>query len=346
MNKPKNILVVRTDRIGDVILSIPLAGVIKKKYPACKVSFLVKDYTKDLLFSNKFIDEILILKEGDGKVLINENVKMIKAKRFDYAITVYPTFVIALIVFLSKIKNRIGTGYRWYSIFFNKKIYEHRKNAQKHELEYNLNLLSAIGIENIKQEQIEFNIHIDKLSRNKVLSILSENRVDLKKPVILIHPGSGGSSVDLPVSKFKELVSSLDDEIKKQIVLTGSEKEKQICEEIADEKILNTAGKFNLNELTALINEAKIFIANSTGPLHIAAALGLNVIGFYPNNRVTSARRWGPYTDKKVIFQPKTECDDCKKEQCINKNCMNSIEIAKVKETIESLYYDLNGDRK
>lgn len=346
MNKPKNILVVRTDRIGDVILSIPLAGVLKKNYPACKVSFLVKDYTKDLLFSNKFIDEILILKEEDGNVLINENVKMIKEKKFDYAITVYPTFIISLIVFLSGIKNRIGTGYRWYSIFFNKKIYEHRKNAQKHELEYNLNLLSAVGIENIKQEQIEFNIHIDKLSRNKVLSYLSENGVDIKKPVIVIHPGSGGSSVDLPVSKLIELISSFNDEIKKQIVLTGSENEKQICKEIAVDNVVNAAGKFNLNELTALINETKIFIANSTGPLHIAAALGLNVIGFYPNNKVTSARRWGPYTDKKFIFQPKTDCNDCKKEQCVNKNCMNSIEIAKVKETVELLYFDLNGDRK
>ena len=63
MNAPKNILIVRTDRIGDVILSLPLAEIVKRKYPDCKITFLVRKYTSSLVKDNPFIDHVLLLKE-------------------------------------------------------------------------------------------------------------------------------------------------------------------------------------------------------------------------------------------------------------------------------------------
>ncbi len=75
-NTVKNILIVRTDRIGDVVLSLPLADIIKKHYPDCKVSFLVRNYTKEILSNNPFIDEIIILKEENNKVNFFENLKI------------------------------------------------------------------------------------------------------------------------------------------------------------------------------------------------------------------------------------------------------------------------------
>ena len=129
--KPENLLIVRTDRIGDVILSLPLAGIIKKHYPECRVTFLVRDYTKELVENHPYIDEVLILNETDGKVNLKENISAIKQFNFDSSIIVYPTLSTSLVVFLSGIKYRVGTGYRWYSFLFNEKIYEHRKYAEK-----------------------------------------------------------------------------------------------------------------------------------------------------------------------------------------------------------------------
>ena len=100
MIKPKNLLIVRTDRIGDVILSLPLAGIIKKHFPECKVTFLVRDYTKELVANHPFIDNIITLKEDNGKVSIKNNVEEIKKYNFDSSIIVYPTFATALIIFL------------------------------------------------------------------------------------------------------------------------------------------------------------------------------------------------------------------------------------------------------
>ncbi len=343
---PKNLLIVRTDRIGDVVLSLPLAEIIKKYYPGCRITFLVRDYTKDILENHPFIDKIILLQEEKNKVSILKNVQIIKSFDFDSSIIVYPTFQTSLIIFLSGIKNRIGTGYRWYSFLFNHKIYEHRKFAERHELEYNVNLLKAFGIdEKVNPENVNFNIIVNKKSREKIEKLFADYGINNDKPIIIIHPGSGGSAVDYPLNKFKELVNELSNQNKVQILITGSKSEIKMCEELKiNNKINNFAGILSLSELIALIDKADIFVANSTGPLHIAAALGKYTIGFYPNLLVCSSKRWGPYTNKKVVFSPSNECTDCSREQCTDSECMNRIKVNDIIEKIYNIISD-NGEK-
>ena len=209
-NERKNILIVRTDRIGDLVLTLPLAGLIKEHYPDCKVSFLVRDYTKSIVNNHSFIDEVIILKNVDGKTGFFDNLHIIKAKKFDACIVVYPTFVIALVIFFSGIRNRIGTGYRWYSFLFNQKVYEHRKNAEKHELEFNVNLLEKLKIKNnVDETNVNYDLKVDESGLKIVFQILADEKIDLQKPIIIVHPGSGGSSMDLPINRFAELVKNL-----------------------------------------------------------------------------------------------------------------------------------------
>lgn len=343
--EPRNILIVRTDRIGDVVLSLPLARIIKQHYPKAKVTFLVRAYTKALVENNYFIDEVIILKEESTKILIAENIKQLKKKNFDTAIIVYPTLKIALITFLSGIKYRVGSGYRLYSFLFNKKVYEHRKDAVKHELEYNLSLLSQLGINHIGgTNNVSFDLDVNKSSLNKVESLLGSLGINNKEKFVIIHPGSGGSAVDLPVEKFIELVKMLSDK-KIKIVLTGSENEKEICNQLVlNELIFNLAGELNLEELIALISKCSLLITNSTGPIHIAAALDKYTFGFYPKVKVCSAKRWGPYTEKKFIYEPEIECNNCSVEQCAELNCMNSINVVRVYNDIIKVLENLNGE--
>lgn len=343
--EPRNILIVRTDRIGDVVLSLPLARIIKQHYPNAKVTFLVRAYTKALVENNHFIDEVIILKEESSKILITKNVEQLKQKNFDTAIVVYPTFKIALIIFLSGIKYRVGSGYRLYSFLFNRKVYEHRKDAVKHELEYNLSLLSQLGINHIGgTNNVSFDLDVNKSSLNKVESLLSSLGINNEEKFVIVHPGSGGSAVDLPLEKFVELVKMLTDK-KIKVVLTGSENEKEICNKLVlNELIFNLAGRLNLEELIALISKSSLLVANSTGPIHIAAALGKYTFGFYPKVKVCSAKRWGPYTEKKFIYEPEIECNNCTLEQCAEVNCMNSINVSSVYNDIIKVLENLNGE--
>lgn len=339
MNKPENILIVRTDRIGDVILTLPAAALLKKRFPGCRVTFLVRQYTKELVCNNPYIDEIMVLDEEKGRTKFFSNYRQIKSKNFDAVITVFPRFILSLILFYSGIKIRAGSGYRWYSFLFNKKVYEHRKYGEKHELVYNINLLRALGIEEtVTEKECCFGLCPSEKEKEKIGQYFADLGVDKAKPVIIFHPGSGGSAVDLPVEKMKELFSRTAGELNVNVLLTGDGKEKEICSSFPEYvNAFNVCGKFNLGELIAVIDKSVLLIANSTGPLHIAAALGKNVVGFFPKIHSQSPVRWGPFTEKRHIFVPAIKCSNCTRKQCEELNCMNSINIDEAFETIRRI---------
>ncbi|MCO6474339.1 MAG: glycosyltransferase family 9 protein [Melioribacteraceae bacterium] len=334
MRTPKNILIVRTDRIGDVILTLPIAGIIKKKYPESKITFMIKEYTSELVKVNSFIDDIIVFDNYNFKGLLKE----LRTKNFDTAITVYPRFEIALLLFLAGIKLRVGTGYRWYSFLFNRKTYDHRKTGERHELEYNVRLLKHIDIEYTpKRGSVDFNFIVDKASRKYIDDLLSKNNFNSKKKIIIIHPGSKGSAVDLPIEKFNRIINVLSAQVNIQIILTGSKEETETCNSLTKRGVINLAGKLTLMQLAALIDSSHILIANSTGPIHIAAALNKNIVGFYPKIASMSPTRWGPFSAKAKFYQPKLDCNNCTRKQCEELNCMNSIEVEEVTNYILSL---------
>jgi lipopolysaccharide heptosyltransferase II len=350
MITPKNLLIVRTDRIGDVVLSLPLAGIIKNHFPGCRVTFLLRDYTKCLAENNPYIDEVLELKVNKGKILFKDNIHLVSPHKFDSVIVVSPSFITAFIIFLCGIKFRIGTGYRWYAFLFNKKKFEHRKYGLKHELEYNAGLLEPFGINDvINIDNVQFNFSAGSKNKTLIEKVIEENKISRNKPVIIIHPGSMGSAVDWPVIRFKELISIILNELDAAVLLTGSASEKALCEELrVSDKIINFAGRFDLAELIALIDACDIFISNSTGPIHIAAALGKYVIGFYPKIPACSPKRWGPYTKRRTIFTPLIVCSNCTKKQCEKLNCMDSIKpevvMAEIKKISGVIFSEGNLD--
>jgi len=183
---------------------------------------------------------------------------------------------------------------------------------------------------------VRFDFRINPNSLESVKKALSNSGVDLAKKLIIAHPGSGGSAVDFPLDKFAKIVSALSNLEAATVIVTGSETEKEICALVSgDSNAINLAGKFNLSELAGLISCGNIFISNSTGPIHIAAALGVFTVGFYPKILACSQERWGPYTSKKVVFSPEIECEDCTREQCERLDCMNSINYEVVIKEVE-----------
>lgn len=338
MNNRRKILIIRTDRIGDVVLTLPMAKIIKKKFPNSQITFLVREYTASFPRNSSYVDHTIILPTKNGKINFFKLVSLIRKEKFDTAIIVYPRLVISLAVGLSGIKQRIGSGFRLFSFLFTDKVYEHRKRGDKHELEYNLSLLASLGINEIEKNSVSFDIQVTKISEQKIDTLLKELKVPEDKKLVIVHPGSGGSSIDLPISSFIKFTERLARELDYSILITGSETEKMTCEKFMIEKnTYNLAGKLNLEELTALINRSNLLIANSTGPIHIAAALDKYVIGFYPKIKECSVERWGPYTNKKLIFSPTIDCSNCTREQCERLNCMSSINVDDVFSGIQKL---------
>lgn len=323
-------LIVRTDKLGDSLLTLPVAAKLKGHFSDCRIYFLSASYTAPIIAKSKFVDEVI----ASDKTNFFELAEILRRKKIDYAIIARPTLKNALVIYFAGIKNRIGTKYRAYSFLFNHRVAHHRKESKKHEALYNLDLLQPVGINNSNDlNEINFGLEPEIEIQYRVREKLKKSGVDFSKPLVVMHISSGGSAVDWNYLNFKKLAHYIKTNSDAEILLTGTHKDFLFLYELFldfDYKVYNLAGEFNLVELFNLFTMVDVYIGNSTGPTHLAAIAGCWIISFYPKITVASQIRWGPITKKRIIFEPEIECSDCTQEQCIKLNCMDSIQVEKV----------------
>jgi len=302
--------------------------VLRRCFPDAHIAMLLRRYTGEIIEGNPHVNEFLWYDNSDGLVSFEEMRNTLRSRKFDVVIVGYPTLRLAWLMFRALIPLRVGTGYRYYSLLFNKRVFEHRKDAKRHEVEYNLNLLKELGC--APDSAPEFDLDIPAGAEARVREILLSVGIDTEKEIVIVHPGSGGSAREWQASNFGSLGLKLAEARGTQIVVTGTAHEaRQVADvlRISHGRAVSLAGKLSLKELAALIRLSQLFVSNSTGPLHVAAALGVPVIGLYPQHTPMSARRWGPYTAEKAVFTPQKphDCADCtgtRGEPCA---CMESI---------------------
>ncbi len=323
----KNIIISRTDNIGDVVLTLPLAGILKENFPKAKVYFLGKKYTEPIINTSTHIDQFLNWDE----LSVNKNVaKIFKELNIDTILHIFPNREIARAAAEAKIKNRIGTNRRiFHWIYCNKKVNLSRKNSDLHEAQLNLKLLSPLKI------NTNYTIHeIYKyygLSRFNNLKNEIINLIDASKINLILHPKSKGSAREWCKEHFIKLANLLPSQ-KFQIFFSGSKEEFSfITNEIMPfcKSAINIAGKLDLSEFISFIHLSDALIANSTGPLHIASALGKKTIGLYPPLKSMTPTRWAPIgiNAKYIIGKTKSSNLYCNNPCLLTQkcDCMNAI---------------------
>ncbi len=331
--KIKKILVLRNDRLGDVILSLPAISALKDSYPQAHLGILIQNYTQDVLWNNPAVDEIII----DQGQNIFELAHEIREKNFDMAVILYPNWRNGWLCWLSKIPYRIGTGYKPVGMLFNKRAYIHRTKVVHHEIDYCLRLVEEAGAQLTLKRDITLQIKDeDKLYAQ---SLLNKYNLLPASPLIGIHPGSGGSALNWSKENYARLIDGLSERYKTGVVLSGSAQEYDLIEQIEQKiskthaKPINLAGQTNLGQLMAIFSFYHLFIGPSTGPMHLAAGLGIPVIALFPPLLSQSSDKWGPSGKGHVILKPEgiTCCmRRCKKERCRAYNCMDRITAEQV----------------
>ncbi len=299
----KKIIVARTDKIGDVVLSLPVFAALKKCFPNIKTVALVGNYTSDVARSSKNVDDVITYAHGESVVA---TAWKLRKHRADAIVVLFPRYKIAAASFLARIPIRVGTAYRWYSFLFNRRVHEHRKESVKSESSYNLNLLEPLGCSEKTQD---ISLQIDVMASKKIDGFLSQNCLS---KFVVVHPGSGGSALEWGWKNFRELVSRIINALGLYVVVTGTDEEFLLCKRISEGfgNAINAAGRFSMLEFIALASKADLFVSNSTGPLHIAAAVGTGVIGLYPNKTPMTPARWAPLTENKIILTPEDSSDN------------------------------------
>lgn len=329
----QRIIISRTDKIGDVVLTLPLVGVLKENFPDSEIIFIGNSYTKPILESCSHIDRIV---EWDKikKLPFKKQIRFFKHLKANIIIHVYPNKRIALLAKLSKIKIRVGTSHRIYHLLtVNYKINLGRKNSNKHEAELNLELLKPLKLKYplpIKDELYRYY----GLTKVPPLSERLYHIIERDKFNLILHPKSKNSAREWGLDKYADLIKRLPQE-RFNIIVAGTNEEAGQMEyllKVYASKIKDVTGKLSLYEYISLINQCDGLVACSTGPLHIAAALGKHAIGIYAPMRPIFPQRWGPIGKNATFLVLQKECNDCKNSyQC---QCIESITVDQVLEKI------------
>ena len=343
----KNILLVRTDRIGDVVLSLPAAVLLKNLYPGCRITFLAREYTAPLIALSKSVDAVI---NDDPNLNARGLAKILKTYDFDLAVLLHPTSRLALALWLAGIPARIGTAYRSYSLLFNRRVKQHRKFSLKHELEHNLDLVrSGLGLSSGEGKEYLPEIHIPSELKEQTARKLS-GLIDINQPFIAIHPGSGGSARDWPIQKYAELIDRIQNSefrIQKiKVAVTLGPGEEHIKEKL--QSYLKTqpawVSGLSLSELAAFLSQTELLIANSTGPLHIATAVRTKVIGLYCPMIPCHPKRWGPYGPGHTAIVPNVSlCRKCSGTACKEYDCMDKITVDEILSKIKGSLTENNN---
>jgi heptosyltransferase III len=303
----KNIIISRTDSIGDVVLTLPIAKILKEAFPEIKIAFLGREYTKPVILACKYVDEFIDLKD-----FLKNEIQICNEKP-EAILHVFPVAAIAKKAKQLRIPLRIGTTNRIYHwLTCNKLVRVSRKKSELHEAQLNLQLLQPFGINKIfslKEIATTFGLEKTVPLKPEFLGLLNPKKFNL-----ILHPQSQGSAREWGIENFMTLIQSLD--LKRyNIFISGTKKEHELLQPLlaaVGESITDISGKMDLSQFISFINQCDGLVANSTGPLHIAAALNKYAFGIYASMRPIHPGRWAPLGRKAKVFVLNKECNDCR----------------------------------
>ena len=329
------ILLSRTDSIGDVMLSLPMAGFIKKHLPGTEIHFMGRTYTRAVIEACEHVDSFINY-DDLRKLSINRASEELKKTGYDACLHVFPTKDIARLVKKSGIPLRIGTGGRLYNwMYCNRIVRFTRRRSGLHESQLNLKLLSPLGI----PDHADLSDLIDLYgftqlppATEKVMSLISKDKAN-----IILHPKSKGSAVEWGLENFSKLLDILPSD-RYHIFISGTDEDAaSMASALPGNRVNVTSllGKLSLDEFVAFIALADGLIAASTGPLHIAAACGKVAIGLYSSRKPIHPGRWAPLGKKAVALVKDENCKDCAGGKVCQ--CIKDIRPERVRETLDSM---------
>jgi ADP-heptose:LPS heptosyltransferase len=325
LNSFSHILICRTDNIGDLVLTLPLAGYLKSLYPGITVDFLVRAYAAPVVRHCRHVDQVIALESlVDPKTYFAQS-------QIDTIIFAYPSRRLAQAARQAGIKNRVGTSHRLHHwLNCNRLAHFSRVKSSLHEAQLNFALLRPLGIDitpPLKTIPAWYGLDAGRWDAR-----FSERHFNL-----ILHPKSNGNGREWPIGHYLALAQLLAADPTIVCWVTGSAQEgawlaQHAAALLALPNVRNLCGSMDLDGLTNLIAAADGLVASGTGPLHLSAALGRPTLGLFPPLKPIDPARWAPLGEQAQVLCEAQPCRGC--ADAARCTCMQNITPAMVAEVI------------
>ena len=297
------VLLVRLDKIGDLVSSLPIdeLSIFQTHTLHWAIAKGLGPIVSAATPSRKFTE---IQSQFELTALIQQF-------QPDVAITFFAPWWAGWELFKARVPLRVGRASQWHSfLFFNQRLRQKRSLSEKHEVEYN-------------RELVEFGLNTKCDQPTPILKLHAEtNRHLLEKfdlqsdRYFVVHPGMAGSALNWPTEKYNQLISKLIES--RTVVVTGTAADEPFIAPIRSQwqenpKVRFLQNKLNMSELLSILKTSAGVVAPSTGVLHLASSLEVNAVGIYSPILAHHPKRWGPRGSGKYIL-PTNDKPDCMNE--------------------------------
>ena len=321
---PVKILIIKPSALGDIVHTLPFLAVVRKTFPAAEIHWVVARGLHTFLEGHPMINRLWILDKDRWKQLsrfreiipeINTFRKALAQEHFDVSIDLSGLLRSGLITFAAGARYKLGfsDSDEGSPFFYTHKI---EGGKQIHAIDRYLKLAAFMGCDTSQVSHPMPPYPAD----SPLLSSLPER-------FCIIAPSAGKEANRWPADRFGELAAGLP----LPSVVISNKADAAVVEEVvaaSNGMAINLAGRTGLKELAALIARGQFLISNDTGPMHIAAAVGIPVFAIFgPANPV----RTGPYGPIHTIIREQLDCSPCYRQKpCANWACMQNLTVERV----------------
>jgi lipopolysaccharide heptosyltransferase I len=328
----KKILVIKPSSLGDVVHSLPVLHAIKRSFPSAEIHWIVAKGFEGILEGHPMIERLWVINKDDWKRIakVKDSLlefrrlfKELRAERFDFAIDLQGLLRSGFIAEASGAPVRVGfkEAREGSTIFYTHTVIG---GVDIHAVDRYLKVAACLGCDT---SEVRFPFPPSERSltlEGALLEFASGNYA-------VMTPGARGSAKRWPARRFGELASVLP----MKTLVIGSKGDISLAEEVVDASkgmAVSLSGKTDLKGLIEIIRCARFMVCNDTGPMHIAAALGVHVFALFgPTNPL----RTGPYGSTHSIVKQAMPCSPCYKKSCKTIACMDMIKTEEVIKLIQ-----------
>ena len=310
LGQVRRILFVRTDRLGETLLNLPAVAALRAALPDASVTLLVHPDLHPLLDGLPGVERVLADAAPEPVawwVSAWRLGRRLRAGRFDLAIVSNPKKELHLAVWLAGIRIRVGYDRKW-GWLLSHRIPDRKALGERHEVEYNLDLLRVLGL---PTQAPAWSFPQFSREQADVRALLARQGLQPSEPFIVVHPWSSNPAKEWPDERYRALIHRLAEELRIRVVVVGGAQAQDRVQAVlpARGRAVEVVGQLTLRQLAALLQDARLLISNDSGPVHLAAAVGIRtVVLFGGMSEATGPRRWGPWgAGHTVIHRPLTE---------------------------------------
>ena len=320
MMEPKRILITRTDRLGDVVLSTPVIRFLRDKYPSAHIAFMVRPYTRDVVEHNPHLDEVIVYDKRYSQRGFWGTLKFamrLRRKRFDMAVALHPTNRVHIMLFLAAVPVRIGYNRKMGGLL-TKRVVHDKQKGNRHEVDNNFDLLAKAGFDVSDAERRPYIVTEDR-EKSVVNDVIRDQGMGDK--LIAIHAGASCPSKRWPPERFARVCDALASDFRYDIILVGGSDAMEYSRTVSSKmksKVFDLTGRLRVGELAELLSRCSILISNDSGPVHISVAVGTPVVCvFGRNDPGLSPMRWGPVGKEDIVLHKDVGCGKCLAHNCL-----------------------------